>query len=82
MGNDNKQKKRPYEKPQIHDVAVDLTQALGQTPCTLGSAAGSACSAGGNPGGINCYNGGSAGQVCRNGGGPGTTCRNGGSPGI
>ena len=75
-------KKRPYEPPKIYELEVDLTQAMGQTQCTVGRGASGACSRGNLPAGSGCGAGGSAGVLCGRGQRPGITCNAGGSPGM
>ena len=57
MDSEKGHKKRPYEPPKIYELEVDLTQAMGQTQCTMGRGASGACSRGNLPAGSGCADG-------------------------
>jgi len=82
MDSEEKRPKRPYEPPQIFEMDVDLTQAMGATQCGRGIAASGACSSGRNPAGVNCSAGPGAAVQCTNGNRPGATCSSGNHPAI
>ena len=82
MDSDNRGKKRPYEPPKVYELDVELTQAMGQTQCTVGRNAAGSCSAGQNPASANCGPGQSANVQCGAGQTPGTSCGAGGTPGM
>ena len=80
--NSDEKKKRRYEPPKVYDLDVDLTQAMGQTVCSVGNQAAGACNAGGTPAGVTCQVGSAASTQCRDGGTPGTSCGAGNSPAM
>ncbi|MFH1490047.1 MAG: hypothetical protein ABII06_14185 [Pseudomonadota bacterium] len=80
MDSENKNKKRPYEPPQIFEMDVDLTQAMGATQCGRGIAAAGSCKAGPNPAGVNCSAGARAAVQCASGARPGAGCSSGSKP--
>jgi hypothetical protein len=82
MSPEEKGKKRKYEPPNVYELQVDLTQAMGQTVCTVGRQAAGACQRGQTPAGVTCVTGQSASTQCGAGRTPGTTCSAGGTPAM